>query len=278
MDTLHIAKTALRTLFDHKRLWLFGFFVAAGTGASYNYSGDGDWPVWAIALLIAVLVLGFAGAFLHVLSESALIKAVKDTWAGSDVQLAPSMRLGLRRFLPVLGIKVLVALANLLSLAVVAAPAVLGALSVVPLWLGISLTTLLAIPSVPWMLTIHFVYEWALRFAVLENLGATGSLRAASRFLRGRIAPSLRLLLVTALANLTSMVLLLAVILPAAALGIGIYSFAGLLPAAISAGVFVLPFAALIVGATGTYRSSLWTLGFLEEHGGFGDGGLERLA
>ncbi len=188
--------------------------------------------------------------------------------------MASSMRLGMRRFLPVLGIKALVALANVLSLAFVALPALLGAFSVLPLWLGIGLTTLLAIPAVPWLLTIHFVYEWALRFAVLENRGATGSLRAASRFLRGRIAPSLRLLLVTALANVASLVLSLAVILPAAALGFGIYSFAGLLPAAISAGVFALPFAAVIVGATGTYRSSLWTLGFLEEHGGLQHGGL----
>lgn len=271
MDTLHIAKTALRTLFDHKRLWLFGFFVAAGSGSSFSYSGDGEMPAWAVGLLIGTLVLACVGLFLHILSESALIESVRVAWLQGDVQLGSGARQGMRRFVPVLAIKALAGGAMLLSVAAIAAPALLAAFHVLPAWLGISLTTLLAVPAVPWLLTLYLVHVWALRFAVLDNQGAVSSLRAASRFLRGRLAPSLRLLLVNGLAHLAGALLSLVVAIPALLLGIGVYSFAGLVPAIVAGAVFALPFAVVVVGASGTFRSSLWTLSFLEAQGGLQD-------
>ncbi len=154
-----------------------------------------------------------------------------------------------------------------LSVAVMAGPALLGVSGVVSLWLGAGLTAILALVAVPWLLTVYFVYEWSMRFAVFENRGVIASLRAAERFLHGRIGVSLKLLVMDAVGQMAGGMAGLVFALPAAGVGAGVYLVAGLVPAiAVGAGL-LLPFALSIVGARGVYRSSLWTLGWLEERG-----------
>ncbi len=55
--------------------------------------------------------------------------------------------------------------------------------------------------------------------------------------------------------------------MPAALVGFGVYLAAGLVPALVVGAALLIPFAIAIAGARGVYRSSLWTLGWLEEGG-----------
>lgn len=276
MDALGIAKESVKTLWTHKRLWVFGLFVAGGSGGGASFdegaaaggSGVEGIAGWVVALIVGAVVLGLVGLFMHVVSESALIHSVRDARGGGEPRLGPAFRRGVGWFGRLLGIKVLAFVTALVSVAVVAVPAVLGALEVWPLWLGAGLTALLALPAVPWLLTVYFVYEWAMRFAVLEDRGAIASLRAAERFLHGRIAASLKLLVMDALGQVVSGLAALVVAVAAGLVGLGVYFAAGLVPAIVVGVVMLLPFAVAITGARGVYSSSLWTLGWLEERGG----------
>jgi hypothetical protein len=54
-------------------------------------------------------------------------------------------------------------------------------------------------------------------------------------------------------------------LVPAALVGGGVYLLAGLVPALIVGGVIVAPVAAAAAGAGGAFRSSVWTLHFLQQ-------------
>jgi hypothetical protein len=53
-------------------------------------------------------------------------------------------------------------------------------------------------------------------------------------------------------------------ILPALLLGGGVYLLWGLVPALVAGGVLALPVALAVTGAIGVFRSSVWTLHFME--------------
>lgn len=279
MQAIHIAQAATKTLWRNKSLWLFGFFIAAvgGTSSTGTHGGGGGsgghagglfsghealpswmWPLLAVGLVVAVGLL-----LMHVVSEGALIDGVRRSRAGEEVRIRIGFRAGLAHFWVLLGIKALLAVVLLFVVAAMAAPAVLAALDFVPM-----LTALVSIPLViagaPVLLTVYLLSTYALRIAVLDDEGIVESFRAARAFLSGRLLDSLRLLVVTLLGQFGAGLLMVVVVLPAAVVGVVLYFVAGLVPAAIVAGVLALPFVAVLVGAMGTFQSTVWTIGFLE--------------
>ena len=56
------------------------------------------------------------------------------------------------------------------------------------------------------------------------------------------------------------------VLIPAGLLAGLAYLIGGLVPAAVVGGVIAIPLIILVVGAMGTFRSSVWTLGFIDNH------------
>ncbi len=267
-----LALETLRSLWRDKRLWFFGFFVAAGAGGGglqLDLPGHGV-PVQGMsALLVGALVgggaLGVLALGLHVVSEGALIRSVFEGRAGARPAMRDGWRAGFSSAWRVLGVKALVVLVSALAIGVGAAPVALGAMKVLPMWLGLAVGMPLLIVAVPVVLSLYLVHEVALRMVVLEGCGVLGAMRGGREFLRGRLSYLLSLMVVDGVAQAASGLIALPLVLPAFALGFALYAAFGVVPAVIAVAVLMVPVATVLVGARGTFRSTLWTLGFLEE-------------
>lgn len=271
MDILRIAKQAFSTIRSNKYLLFFGFFVASGGGAGANTGHHGHHagalPAWVWPLLVVGLVLGIAALVMRVLSEAALIDGVERAQHGERTGIGEGLRGSRQHFWTLVAVKAALGGLFLLSLAVVAAPAVGGVLGGYPVVAGAIASALIGVVAVPWLLTLYFIYMYSMRIAVLDGQKALDSIRAAQRYLHGRIANSLKLLVAGGVGAALVEVSGALVLLPVAALGLGIYFVAGLVPAIVAGAVLALPVAVVVAGSVGAYRSSLWTLGFLEGRG-----------
>ncbi len=272
MEIIAVAKQAIRVVWRHKYLWFFGFFLAGGTaggGARTSDSaaaGNGQaLPGWLVPLLATMAVVALVALVLHVVSEAAVIEGVRRHRDEEPFGTRAGFGVGFRLFWRVLGIKLLAAAAFLGVGVIIVAPALLAAFGVLPLWLGIPVAVLLALLALPVALSFYFVYLYALRFAVLEGAPPLDAVRAAIAWLHGRVLVSLQLLLAWGLGALAAGVAAVVALLPAAAIGVGVYFLAGLVPALVVALVLLLPVLVPLAGITGAYGSAVWTLGFLDE-------------
>ena len=266
---LPIARDAVRTVWTHKRLWVLGFFVAAGAGGGAQVElpagGFGGFPTWVFGLLVLGSVLGVVMLGLHVVSEGALIEAVSRERRGEVPALGPSFRRGLAPAARVFGLKVLAGVVSTVAAAVAAAPALLGVFHAIPLALGIVLTLLLAVVAVPVVVSVQLAQEVGTRMVVLERRGPVDALRAGLRFLRGRLRFALTLFVVDGAAQLVTGLVALPFGLVAVGIGFAVYAVAGVVPAVAVGAVLAAPIGAMAAGARGTFRSALWTHGFLDE-------------
>ncbi len=271
MNLSRIAKRSLTTLWAHKHLWFFGFFVAAagssgGGGAETGgAAGGGVVPTWLFILAAVLAALGLVAGILHVLSEAALIRGVRDDSEKREVLgIVDGLRESRRHFWSVLGLKLLLA-ASFLSIGVViVAPLALGAFELVPMLAAALLALPLVVVAIPAALTLYFLYELGLRFVVLDYMRVRDALRAARRFLHGRLADAIRLTLLSFAGQVGGSFATFVACLPAAIVGFALYFTAGLVPAIVGATLLGLPAIVVVRGATGTFRSSVWTLGFME--------------
>ncbi|MFH2006955.1 MAG: hypothetical protein ABI333_10260 [bacterium] len=276
MKILDIAKQSLTTLWTNKYLWFFGFFVASvgGSGsseeqghASYHATmAPADVPIWVWALLGSAAVLGVAFIILHILSEAALIRGVADGQQGEKTTIREGLRRSRPHFWTLVGQKVVLGLIAVVSVAIIAAPVAVAHTTALPMWLGGTLTGLLVLVGIPWLLTLYFIYEYAMRFAVLEGYRLRESIRQARRFLHGRIVTSIKLTVLSFVGQMGGGLAAVLVAVPAALVGGAVYFAAGTVPALIVGGVLAAPFVIAVIGATGTFRSSVWTLGFIDGH------------
>jgi len=273
MDVIDIAKRSLRTLWVNKHLWFFGFFVASlGSGGGGDRRHQGGHiavealPAWAWALLAVAAVVGLVTLVLHILSEAALIEGVAESEKGERLAIGQGLQRGRKHFWKLVGLKVLLGLVMLVSFAVIAAPAALAHFGLIPIWLGVVVAVLLGLVGIPWLLTVYFIYEYALRFAVLEDHATFDAIRRARRFLHGRLGLSLKLILLSIVWQLGGWVALGVAMIPGALLGGLTYLVAGMVPGVVVFALFAAPLAAMVVGALGTFRSSIWTLGFMDHH------------
>ena len=273
MDILDIAKRSLTTLWAQKHLWFFGFFVAVGSGGGSGGSKNGQGgaslaalPTWAWILMGVALVLGLVFLVLHVLSEAALIEGVAEGQKGERLSIRRGLSRGRKHFWKLVGLKVLLGLVMVASFAVIATPAVLAHFGLLPIWLGVTVAVGLGLVGVPWLLTVYFIYEYAMRLAVLDDHGALESIRRARRFLHGRLGLSIKLTLLTMVGQVGGSAAMGTVMIPAALLAGLAYLIGGLVPAAVVGGGVAIPLIILVVGAVGTFRSSVWTLGFIDNH------------
>lgn len=274
MRATDIMKRAFGTALSSRRLWLFGFFVAAASsssgGGDHGGGGGGglagELPLWLVPVLVAAGLAALAGLAMHVVSEAALIDGVGGG-APSRYRIRQGLAAGRRSFLRVLGLKALRIAVSALSVGVAGAPAALGAAGLVPLWLGVALSLPLALVAVPWLLTVYFLYEYALRFAVLDGLSVRAALKLAEGHLRGRVGESLRLLGVSLVGQLAGGAAFALAAIPCAGVGLLVWLAAGPVAAGVVGGLLLAPLGACILGALGTYRSSVWTLAFVDADG-----------
>ncbi|MCB9584695.1 MAG: hypothetical protein H6718_04825 [Polyangiaceae bacterium] len=259
-----IVRQAYETAKTQRQLWLFGLFAAGAGGVNLKTPG-GTAPDWVIYAVIAASIVGVLALLLHLISEGALIHGTAHSRDGGRTSLGVGFRTGLKFAPRVAGIKLLTWLATLLSVVVIAAPLGIAALAGASLLAGGVASVVLAVASVPLLLTIHLLGTYALRAAVLEGSGVAQSLRTARQFLVGRIVPSLWLLIAQALGSSVASLASLVIVLPILALGFALYFAIGLVPAVIIGAILMIPVAISVSGAVGTYRSSLWTHLYLSE-------------
>jgi len=275
MKVLDIIKSSAKLTWHNKALWVFGLFVAAagggggGGGQGGGSAGGASVPIadglpgWLIPALVGAALLGLAALVMHVVSEAALIDAVERTERGEGYRFGEQVRTGLRAFWRVLGVKLVFALTMAVSLIAMLAPALLAVFRVLPLAVGLGLTLLLALPGVVWVLTLYCWMQYTLRVSVLHHADLQTALREAWEHLHGRVSASLELLVAGLLGDVAMGIGGLVGLVVSAALGGLVYLAAGLVAALVVGGVVLLPVLIALLGAVGTYRSSVWTLGFL---------------
>lgn len=292
MNTFDIAKRSLVTVWTHKKLWLFGLFVA-GTGGGSGGGSSGaspaavaplaaegtavaegaplaetvgrlardaesfpGWLPWAIAagvvFLLAVIVC-------HILSEGALIDGVRRDREKRRVSIGDGLRAGATYFGSILAVKAALLGLGLLAALPLIAAVVAGASEVVAGRLAAALMVLVAIPTLAALLSIYVIYEVAQRMVVLDARSALDAIRWGRRFVHGRLALCLKLLIWSFVGQLGGGLAALVAAIPGVVVGGAVFLLAGLGPAFIAGTVVSLPLFLAAIGASGCFRSAIWT-------------------
>ena len=272
-EGLHYART-------RRSLWLFGFFVGVWSGGSNGGSNDSGGGgalggvaaagllassgglIGSIAVLIVVVALLFL--VLRFVGEGALIEGVVRARRGGAMTTREGFRAGWAHW------GVLVRIALLYVAATVGTLALLAAICVVT-WhlLGLLGAVLVGIPTlviaVLALVTMYLVQAFACRIAVLENRHAFDAIGKARLFLHGRLRLGLKLIVATFLGTLVISVLAMVVILPVALLLLALLPLLRVVPVIIIAGLVLVPLAGILTAVIGTFRSSVWTIGYLSQ-------------
>lgn len=272
MNFTQLARKSFDIVRKQRSLWLFGFFAVASGGTAANnrltqHTGGGasSFPAWLWPVLAVVAVLGAVAAVLHVVSEAALIDGVRRATTADQPTLKTGFASGRRNFWRVVGVKLALGVASGVAAVVMAAPALLAVFDVLPVWLAVVSTLPLLVVGVPVLLSLQFITHYALRVAVLDDVGVREAIVRARAHLDGRVMDSVKLLLVAFLAQVAGSLVTATCLVPGAALGVAVFALTNAVVPAVVTGVVVsAPFAALALGATGALRSTVWTVGFLD--------------
>jgi hypothetical protein len=279
-EGLHYARTC-------RSLWLFGFFVGVSGGGSNGGGGGGGHgsagsaaiaggaamagglqpslayfaPI-AIVMLLAIA----AGLVLRFIGEGALIEGIVRARRGVTLTTREGFRAGWAHWGVLLRIALLYVAASAGSVALLAAPCVTAALTI-----GWMAALLLGVPAVliavPWLITLYLVQAFAARIAVLEDRRALDAIRKARLFLHGRLVHGLRLMVATLIGTLVITVLSVVVLVPVALLLMALSSVLNVLPLIVIGCVVLLPVFAVLTAMLGTFRSSVWTIGYVTQVG-----------
>jgi len=279
MNTLNMVKEGLRVAVTCRSLWLYGFFI--GLGLALNKGHQGDHPAAAAAsagpqfsvaaiglLVIGLLILLGAMAFMYFLSEGALIEGVKRLRTDRTPTVREGWRDGLAHWGVLCRIAILYFATSAASLLVLAAPAFIAMK-----FSGAALAITLAIPAavigVPWLVTLYIWQAFAARSAVLENRYARDAIGKARLLLHGKVVHGLKLIVASILGQmvvaLVGAIALAAVTLVGVA-ALKIFGSTQLPVPVIALGVTtLLPMVLIIVAISGTTHSSIWTIGYLAQ-------------
>jgi hypothetical protein len=275
-EGLHYARTC-------RSLWLFGFFVGIASGGSNGGGGGGQGgaagagagaaagriladPSFSVVTLIvaAILLIVLAGFVLRFVGEGALIEGIARVRRGGAITTGQGFRAGWAHWGVLLRIGLLYFAVLVLSVAL------LVGLVVLALRAGGALpAALLGVPAalvaLPWLITLHLVQAFASRIAVLENRGALDAIGRARLFLHGRIVHGLRLMVASFLGTLVLTVVGVLVLVPVGLLVAALAAVLPLLPVIAFAGLVLLPVFAVLTAVMGTFRSSVWTIGYVTQ-------------
>ena len=264
-----------------RSLWLFGFVVGIASGGSNGGVGAGDrpgagdaaaggWPPFSLsaaertASVVAIVIAALAAIVMRFISEGALIEGVVRARQGGAMTTGEAFGAGRKHWGVLLRIGLLYVAAFIGSLVLLAVPAVLAGLAFGPLGAAaLGIPALVA--AVPWFITLHLVQAFASRIAVLENRRALDAIRKSRLFLHGRIRHGLRLIVAALVGALVIGILSVVVILPVVLLLIALLPVLGLVPVIVIGCLVLLPAIYVLVAMLGTYRSSIWTIGYVTE-------------
>jgi hypothetical protein len=276
---LHYARTC-------KSLWLFGFFIGVANGGSSGGGKPGgaggagdalgaivgaggggpfDFSVTTIALIvIAILLAVVATTVMRFVSEGALIEGVVRARKGGTMTTGEGFRAGWAHWGVLLRIAIVYVAATLGSLALLAAPCVIAFAALGPLG-AIALGILALLIAVPWLVTLYLVQAFASRIAVLENRHALDAIGKARLFLHGRLLHGLTLMVATFAGTLLITFVGLLVVVPVALLLIALMPVLRIVPVIVIACLVLLPALYVLAAIVGTFRSSVWTIGYVTQ-------------
>jgi hypothetical protein len=281
MTIRELIEEGFRFATTYRSLWVFGFFVGLASGGSNGGGrpgGDGGAgsatalggalglfaTEIAIALAAVVLVVVVASFVLRFVSEGALIDGVIRTRRGEAVTTRAGFRAGWAHCGVLVQIGLLYFAALVGSVAVLAAPVLLA------LWrfgaVGGLLVGLLAlVVGIPWLITLSLVQAFALRIAVAENRRALDAIRKARLFLHGRLIHGLKLMVADFLGSLAMVALFLVVLIPVLLMLAASAVIVPIVPLIVVGGLIVVPLSCVLTAILGTFRSSVWTIGYLSQ-------------
>ena len=278
MDYWKLVKDSIRNGWEYKFLWLFGFFVVgadAFPGLISNISGGGDEsrmemlrdldiyiePATILVLVVSALFLFLLFWILGVLSEGALIHGVSRKYNEENVTFGDCWAVGTDKFWKLFGILfVLGIIAAMVSISVM--------IIVIPSFIAsVALGVILLLFAIPVIMAIIFAVEavsaWAIRFAVIDDEPWLDSIGKGWGMLRDNFGKTFGVALSSVISQFVmAIIFILAaivaaipfIILGVITLGLGIVL-------GILAGIVFLIFTNAFFGV---YKSSLWTLAFLE--------------
>ena len=274
---LHYARTC-------KFLWLFGFFVglASGGSSSGGAGGDGggvtvgiggvavgiDGPfglsVRDTALIVIAIIFAIVAIVMRFVSEGALIEGVVRARSGGTMSTREGFRAGWAHWGVLVRIALLYLAATVGSLALLVAPCVI-AWQALGLLGGVALGVPALFIAVPWLVTLHLVQGFASRIAVLEDRYALDAIDKSRLFLHGRLMHGLSLTVATFVGTLLIVVVGLVVVVPVALLLVALIPVLRIVPVIVLACLVLLPLIYVWAAMVGTFRSSIWTIGYVTQ-------------
>jgi hypothetical protein len=280
MTIVDIVKEGLHYARTCRWLWLFGFFVGVWSGGS-NGGGNDSGGAGAVGGFAAASVLATSGTVLvsmavllvivaatflvlRFVGEGALIEGVVRARRGGVMTTREGFRAGWAHWGVLVRIALLYLAATLGTLALLVALCV-GA------WyaFGLAGAVLTGIPSilvaVPWLVTLYLLQAFAGRIAVLENRTALDALRKARLFLHGRLLHGLKLIVATFLGTLAISLVGMVIIVPLVLLSVALMTVLPGWPLFAAAGLVLLAVIGVLAAVLGTFRSSVWTIGYLAQ-------------
>ncbi len=267
-----------------RSLWLFGFVVGIASGGSSGGGGGGrggadgvagaaglpflpsitDFPTLIVAVVAVVVLVVIAGVIIRFVSEGALIEGVVRARQGGTMTIGEGIRAGWAHWGVLLRIALLYFAAVIGSLVLLAAPCVLAMRALGPMG-GIAFAIPALVIAVPWLITLHLVQAFAVRIAVLENRQAIDAIRKARLFLHGRLMHGLKLIVATFAGTLAIVLAGLAAMVPVVLLLVALVRMMQIVPAILVGCLVLLPVGYVLVAMLGTFRSSIWTIGYVTE-------------
>ena len=279
MTISEITRQGLHYAGTCRYLWLFGFFVGMASGGSSGGGrggdgADGGWSVGigpvafsveeiasavaAIALALAVLII------MRFVGEGALIEGIARARTGGTMTTREGFRAGWAHWGVLVRIALLYFAATAGSVALLAAPCVIALQALGPIG-----AVLLGIPAliiaVPLLVTLYLVQAFASQIAVLENRRALDAIRKSRLFLHGRLMHGLKLIVATFAGTLVLVILGITVTAPVTLLLIALIPVLRITPVIVIGCLVLLPVVYVWAAMVGTFRSSIWTIGYVTQ-------------
>jgi hypothetical protein len=278
-QAFHYARTC-------KSLWLFGFVVGITSSGSSggNAGGQGGGtsiglggvaisrgslpfglsPQTVGAIVVAILLLAIIGAVMRLVSEGALIEGVAHARKGGPMTMRSAFRAGWSHVGVVLQIGFMYVAGTIGTIALVAIPCVL-AFRTAGFGAGIAAVIGGLVVGVPVLVTLYLVQAFALRIAVLENRRAFDAIGKARLFLHGRLMHGLKLIVATFVGTLAIGITAIGVLVPVALVLRALMPLLSGFTVTVIALTVVIPAMTVLVAIAGTFRSSVWTIGYVSE-------------
>jgi hypothetical protein len=214
-----------------------------------------------VMLLVVVAIAVFVMRFV---SEGALIEGIARVRRGGTMTTGEGFRAGWAHWKVLLKIGVIyvAAVAGTLLLLVPPCLIVMHAFGLVG---AIAFGIVALLMAVPWFVTLYLVQAFAARIAVLENRHAFDAIRKARLFLHGRLMHGLRLVVATFVGTLLFAVAGLVVIAPVVLLLVSLMPGMRFTPVIVVASLVLLPVIYVLAAMLGTFRSSIWTIGYVTQ-------------